>query len=88
MLNGDDSIDHRNGKRQQRAKPAERDSRLCPKPSGGASTGTRIRLRLSSELVKILFEFRKAGRNPRDIVESSLWNDERIRDAAAILRLN
>ena len=61
---------------------------VSPDSKPAAKPERRIQLRLSSDLVRILQAFRKAGRNPRRIVESSLWNDRRIKDAAAILRLN
>ena len=50
-------------------------------------SGTRVQLRLSKSMVRILKAFSKTGRHPSVIVERALWKDGSIRDAAAILRI-
>lgn len=52
------------------------------------SNTSRVQLRLSSRLVRILRAFKGAGRHPSQIVESALWQDSRIRDAATILHVD
>ena len=44
-----------------------------------------VKLKLSRQLVGILLAYRKAGRAPSEIVETALWKDERISDAAQLL---
>ena len=52
-------------------------------------TGTsRIQLRLSKPLVRILKAFAKAQRRPSVVVEKTMWKDAQIRDAAAILGIS
>ena len=46
-----------------------------------------VQLRLSSTLVKVITGLSKAGQKPCHLIEQILWEDRRICDAAAILRL-
>ena len=51
-----------------------------------SSAGTsRIQLKLSRNLVAILKAFAKAGQRPSRLVETSLWSDPQMRDAALLL---
>lgn len=49
---------------------------------------SRIQLRLSKSLVRILKAFAKAQRRPSVVVEKTMWKDAQIRDAAAILGIS
>ena len=46
---------------------------------------SRVQLRLSDDLARILVEFAKAGRRPSVVVEKTMWQDSQFRDAAEIL---
>lgn len=46
---------------------------------------SRVQLRLSEDLARILVEFAKAGRRPSVVVENTMWKDAQFRDAAEIL---
>ncbi|MDG2129873.1 MAG: hypothetical protein P8K08_17880 [Fuerstiella sp.] len=49
---------------------------------------SRIQIRLTRALVKVLAAFNEAGQKPSGIVERLLWKDQDIRDAADILRID
>lgn len=59
---------------------------------GGRSTAkagtSRIQLKLSRNLVAILKAFAKAGQRPSRLVETSLWSDPQMRDAALLLGIS
>ncbi|MCR9199612.1 MAG: hypothetical protein NXI04_13270 [Planctomycetaceae bacterium] len=60
--------------------------RRSGKSKSKSKSGTgRIQLRLSRNLVAILKAFAKAGQRPSRLVESSLWSDPQMRDAALLL---
>ena len=65
--------------------------RTQPAPAQATSAGDaaagRVQLRLSKSLIKLLAAFHKAGQRPGAVIESTMWRDSRIRDAASILGL-
>ncbi|MEO2018654.1 MAG: hypothetical protein ABGZ53_30240 [Fuerstiella sp.] len=64
-------------------KPSSRDSSLpLTKHRSGTS---RIQIRLTKALVRILTAFNDVGQKPSGLVERVLWKDRDIRDAADIL---
>ena len=71
-------------------KPAKGIDKLVPQNSALPLTkrrsGTsRIQIRLTRSLVRVLAAFNEAGQKPSGIVERLLWKDRNIRDAAEIL---
>ena len=70
--------------------PARRIDRPGPRSSAIPRTkrrsGTsRIQIRLTKALVRVLAAFNDAGQKPSGLVERVLWKDRNIRDAAEIL---
>lgn len=51
------------------------------------SATARVQLRLTHGMVRILKAFKGAGTHPSQIVETALWRDGRIKDAATLLRV-
>lgn len=46
---------------------------------------SRVQLRVSKDLARILMEFAKAGRRPSVVVEQTMWRNPQFQDAAEIL---
>ena len=61
-----------------------RNSPVSATSDGNVAAG-RVQLRLSKSLIKLLAAFHKAGQRPSAVIESTMWRDSRIRDAASIL---
>ncbi|MDG1896272.1 MAG: hypothetical protein P8J37_15320 [Fuerstiella sp.] len=72
--------------RMRAAKADDLSPRQSAKPLTKRRAGTsRIQIRLTKALVRILTAFSEAGQKPSGLVERVLWKDQDIQDAARIL---